>query len=104
MAETKTEQAAQWTSLLERLANAEQTDDAIPLLGEAHDALKALLAEIADLRSSVLAFAASAAVEHARAHGLPAGHLHPTHYDILARAGGRMTSFVRAELPAEEGR
>jgi hypothetical protein len=26
----------------------------------------------------------------------PENHLHPTHYDILARCGARMESFVRA--------
>lgn len=31
--------------------------------------------------------------------GLPDGHLHPTHYDILARAGVRMDRFTRAEVP-----
>lgn len=49
-----------------------------------------------DLRSSVIAFAAPWAVEYAKAHGLPPGHLHPTHYDILADAGARMDSFTRA--------
>lgn len=53
--------------------------------------------EIADLRTSVIAFGGPWAVEHARDLGLPDGHLHPTHYDILARAGARMDDFVRGE-------
>lgn len=54
-------------------------------------------AEMADLRYSVIAFAAPWATNWAQDHGLPRGHLHPTHYDILARAGARMTDFVRSE-------
>lgn len=52
-------------------------------------------AEIEDLRISVIAFGAPTMVEDARLHGLPKGHLWPSDYDILARAGARMDDFVR---------
>jgi hypothetical protein len=55
--------------------------------------------EIADLKQSVIAFAAPWAGRWAREHGLRDGHLHPTHYDLLARCGARMDDFVRAEIP-----
>lgn len=56
---------------------------------------------IEDMSSSVVAFAAPWAVEYARQRGLPPGQLHPTHYDILAKAGARMDDFTRApEEPA----
>lgn len=65
----------------------------------------AMAAEIKDLRESVIAFGAPWAVEYARDHGLPPGHLAPTHYDILARAGARMDSFTRAAgFASTEGR
>lgn len=56
-----------------------------------------LLAEIADLRLSVIAFGAPVMVEWAREAGYPKGHLYPSHYDILKRAGARMDDFVRHE-------
>nr|WP_314074725.1 hypothetical protein [uncultured Roseococcus sp.] len=59
------------------------------------DLLEAAIAEIADLRVSVVAFGSVHAVNHARAFGLPPGHLLPDHYDILKRAGARMKSFTR---------
>jgi hypothetical protein len=55
-------------------------------------------AEIADLRTSVVAFGSAWAVDYAAKHGLPSGHLHPTHYDILRKAGARMDDFTRAAL------
>lgn len=59
--------------------------------------------EIADLKLSVIAFAAPHAVCWSAERGFPPGHLHPTHYDILAKAGARMDSFTRATLtPAPE--
>ena len=62
-------------------------------------ALRARVAELeaenADLRSSVVAFAAPWAVNYARDWGLPPGHLDPRHYDILAKAGARMDDFTR---------
>lgn len=54
--------------------------------------------EIDDLRTSVIAFGGPWAVEHAERSGLPRGHLHPVHYDCLARAGARMDDFTRAEI------
>jgi hypothetical protein len=58
----------------------------------------ALAAEVADLKISVIAFGATAMHQWAQYHGLPRGHLHPEHYDILARAGARMDDFTRAEV------
>ena len=55
-------------------------------------------ARIAMLEQDVIAFCAPWAVRYARDHGLPDGHLHPTHYDILERAGARMDDFTRAAL------
>lgn len=57
-----------------------------------------LRAEVADLRESVVAFAAPWAGQWAKDHNLPHGHLHPVHYDILAKAGARMDDFTRAAL------
>ena len=51
-----------------------------------------------DLKSSVIAFCGPWAVKYARDFGLPDGHLMPTHYDILERAGARMDYFTRASL------
>lgn len=62
-----------------------------------------LVEEIADLKLSVIAFAATVAVDYAKAMGFPEGHLHPTHYDLLERCGGRMDSFTRAILSRIEG-
>lgn len=59
-----------------------------------------LLAEIADLKQSVIAFCAPWAVTYARDFGFPEGHLHPTHYDILERCGARMVDFTRGSDPA----
>lgn len=63
-----------------------------------HDAseLAALRAENADLKISVCAFGAPAMIAYAKGTGLPDGHLHPHHYDILKAAGARMVSFTRA--------
>ncbi len=55
-------------------------------------------AELRELRETVIAFTAPHAVQYARDFGLPEGHLHPTHYDILAKAGARMDDFTRAEI------
>jgi hypothetical protein len=55
-------------------------------------------AEIADLKTSVIAFGVLWGIKYAQANGLPCGHLHPEHYDILARAGARMDDFTRAEV------
>jgi hypothetical protein len=48
-------------------------------------------------RLDVIAFCAPWAITYARDRGLPEGHLHPTHYDILERYGARMDGFVRGE-------
>jgi len=57
-----------------------------------------LRAEVADLRISVIAFCGPFAAEYARDRGYPHNHLHPHHYDILAKAGARMDDFVRVKL------
>lgn len=43
-------------------------------------------------------FIAVWAAQWADKHGLPDGHLHPDHYDILKRFGGFMDGFTRAAL------
>jgi len=58
--------------------------------------------QIAALRSDVIAFCGPWAVQCARDHDLPDGHLHPTHYDILEKCGARMDSFTRAALSQQE--
>jgi hypothetical protein len=65
--------------------------------------IRRLKAEIADLRTSVVAFGAPWAVEYAAKHELPPGQLHHVHYDILAAAGGRMDDFTRSPSDAEPG-
>ena len=57
-----------------------------------------LVAENADLRCSVIAFCGPYAVQWAKEHGLPEGHLHPIHYDALKKAGARMNDFTRSEV------
>ena len=56
---------------------------------------------VADLKMDVIAFCGPWSVEYAENSGLPKGHLHPVHYDILAKAGARMDDFVRHDLAAE---
>lgn len=58
-----------------------------------------LRAEVAELKAQVIAFSAPWASRWAEMFGLPEGHLHPQHYDLLARCGARMDDFTRAELP-----
>lgn len=58
-------------------------------------------AALDDSNASVIAFCAPVAVQYARGMGLPDGHLHPTHYDILEKAGARMDSFTRAAQKGE---
>ena len=55
--------------------------------------------ELDDMNTSIVALAAPWAVEYARDHCFPPNHLHAKHYDILAKAGARMTSFVRWKPP-----
>lgn len=63
---------------------------------EADARVKQLEAENADLKQSVIAFVGPWAAKYARLHGLPDGHLHPTHFDLLAKCGARMDEFTRA--------
>jgi hypothetical protein len=56
---------------------------------------------LAQWKSTAVSFCGPWAVRYAREHGLPEGHLHPTHYDILEAAGARMVDFTRA-LPAAQ--
>lgn len=58
--------------------------------------------EVADLKQSVIAFAAPWAVQYAQDHGLPNNHLHPEHYDLLERCGARMVDFTRAALTEQK--
>ena len=62
------------------------------------DEIARLRAEIADLKTSVIAFCGPWAVQFAKERGLPKNHLYPTHYDILAQCGARMDDFTRAAL------
>ena len=64
----------------------------------ARDAIERLEAENADLKTSVIAFGTTWATDFARGLGWPRGHLHPTHYDMLEKAGARMDDFVRHPL------
>ena len=68
------------------------------------DEIDRLRAEVADLKISVCAFGAQAMVRYAYERGLPNEHLHPLHYDILARAGARMDDFVRSDRPDMQAR
>jgi hypothetical protein len=56
-------------------------------------------AEIERLRSEVITFCSLWAGTYARDNGYPDRCLHPTHYDILARAGARMVAFTRYVPP-----
>jgi hypothetical protein len=49
----------------------------------------------ADLKTSVVTFCAPCAVLYAKDFGLPDGHIHARHYDILKDAGARMVAFTR---------
>lgn len=64
-------------------------------------AVNKLAAELAEANETIIAFSAPWAVTYARDYGFPDGHLHPTHFDILAKAGGRMDDFKRAALATE---
>ncbi|MDX3926777.1 MAG: hypothetical protein QHC90_13360 [Shinella sp.] len=57
-------------------------------------------AEIADLKESVIALCGPWASAYAKERGLPEGHLHPTHFDLLEKCGARMDDFTRAEEKA----
>lgn len=62
------------------------------------DAEACMRKQLDELRTDVIAFCAPWAASYAADHGFPPNHLHPTHYDILAKCGARMTSFVRGEI------
>jgi hypothetical protein len=53
----------------------------------------------AALAEELVTFCAVWAVPYAQGLGLPDGHLHPLHYDMLERYGARMDDFTRAALP-----
>lgn len=59
--------------------------------------LRAAAKEIRELNSMVVGFATPWVKTWARSNGLPEGHLHPSHYDILKRCGARMDDFTRHE-------
>ena len=52
----------------------------------------------AELKEWVSTFVVLWASQWAGDFGLPDGHLHPVHFDILKRCGARMDDFVRAEI------
>ncbi len=60
--------------------------------------IRALRNEVSQLKQDVIAFCAPWAVSYAKDAGLPPGHLHPVHYDILNRCGARLTDFVRHDM------
>lgn len=74
-----------------------RADFSYEMVEQSANEIERLRAEITDLRTSVAAFAGPWAARYAKDRGLPDGHLHPTHYDILARAGARMDDFTRGE-------
>lgn len=57
---------------------------------------------VAELKGYVVTFCGPWAVQYSRDFGLPEGHLHPTHYDILEKCGARMDDFTRAKLEASK--
>ena len=69
----------------------------INVLSRARDEIERLRAENEDLKISVRAFGGPWAVSFAKNAGLPYGTMHPTHYDILAKAGARMDAFKRGD-------
>lgn len=67
---------------------------------EAAACIREMVDSLEDARTNVRAFAAPWAVTFARERGYPDGALHFAHYDILAKAGARMTDFTRYLPPA----
>lgn len=65
---------------------------------EAAETILALRKELDVANHTIIAFAGPCAAAYAREHGMPDGHLHPMHYDILAKADARMDDFTRADL------
>ncbi len=57
-----------------------------------------VVVESADLKLSVVTFCAPYAIRYAGDYGLPSGHLHSTHYDLLEKCGARMDDFTRDTL------
>lgn len=76
-------------------------EDAASEIQRLRGEVERLSAENTDLKQSVIAFCAPWAVTYARDGGLPDGHLHPGHYDILEKCGARMVDFTRANLQGE---
>ena len=60
-------------------------------------------AEAEVIREEAMGFIAVAVAQYAATAGLPDGHLHPMHYDTLARFGARMDSFTRHEESPRDG-
>ncbi|WP_341020971.1 hypothetical protein [Brevundimonas diminuta] len=67
---------------------------------EAAACIREMVESLEDARTNVRAFAAPWAVTFARERVYPDGALHFAHYDILAKAGARMTGFTRYVPPA----
>ena len=93
------------TALLDALEAAEAREAALLATNETerqtlirHNAAHA--AQVADLKSSVVAFGAVWAADYAKRAGYAPGELHPTHYGILKDAGARMDDFRRAAIKA----
>jgi hypothetical protein len=84
------------TDIVERLRSAKTSRASPALLDDA-------IAEINLLRGEVVAYCSVWAITYSRNCGLPYNHLHPEHYDSLARCGARMTDFVRAEVGGRHG-
>lgn len=80
-----------------------ERDDEILEAERLRGEVERLSAENTDLKQSVIAFCAPWAVTYARDGGLPAGHLHPGHYDTLEKCGARMDDFTRAPKPEAAG-
>jgi hypothetical protein len=58
--------------------------------------------EVTDLKDVAIAFCGPWAATDAKRFGLPDGHIHPAHYDILEHCGARMNDFTRAALSTQE--
>jgi hypothetical protein len=57
--------------------------------------------EVTDLKNVAISFCGPWAATYAKRFGLPDGHIHPAHYDILEHCGARMNDFTRAALKAK---
>ena len=58
--------------------------------------------EIAEWKENTIAFLGPWAVDYAKQIGLPDGHIHHVHYDLLEKAGARLNAFTR-HPPSHEG-